>query len=156
MKDSKRLTEWFVMNNNSNTSPAAASTAKIDYYKDKFELILKDILKNFYYDPESGFVREVDMYKDRVYLEVIYFDYVNEYLLSFDIDPITEDWSFELESKDQNDVGNRQVVDTTTGAGYSLLLDKLLKMKIIKNKKLFESIQSSFAEDFKLYENLFD
>lgn len=158
MEDSKRLAEWIVMNsnNNSNTSSTIASKTKTDYYVEKLELILKDILKNFYYDPDSEYCREVGIYEDRVYLDVIYFDHVNEYLLSFDIDPITEDWRFELEAKDQDDVGNRQVVVSTTGTGYNQLLDKLLKMKIIKNKKLFESIQNSFAEDFKLYENLFD
>ena len=73
MEDSKRLAEWIVMNsnNNSNTSSTVASKAKTDYYIEKLELILKDILKNFYYDPESGFAREVGIYEDRVYLDVI-------------------------------------------------------------------------------------
>ena len=50
--------------------------------------------------------------------------------------------------------GTRELIAKETFYDYNELLDKLLALGVIKDKKLCESYDCSAVEEFKLYENL--
>jgi hypothetical protein len=150
-----RLYEWQQMNNTSGQT----NTSNQINYKEKFELILTDILNNFWYTEEAA--HEVSEDTKSVYLDVIYDDGSTEYYLAIDFNKNTGDWILELESGPCG--RNRDIIKQINGNDYSSLLDKLLELKIIKVKKLFENTKENnydldlkLYEDFKTYETMWD
>lgn len=160
----RRLHEWKQTTTTKATTSQATISNQINY-KEKFELILTYILKNFdnlWYTEEAA--HEVTEDVNSVNLDVIYDDGRMEYYLWIGINKNTGDWSLDLDGGPCGQY-DRKVIEQVNGNGYDSLLDKLLKLKIIKVKKLFESkkennskrdLNLKLYEEFKLYENLWD
>ena len=151
----RKLREWVDKNGNkvylNSTTPATKTAAAtpngfmpVDYFKSRFEKIYNHITSIY----DFCDIRECEISDLNILLT---YGASNE---EYDI-RIDSDWGrypielFHVKTKPTKEKTTHCFFDS-----YEELLDKLLELGVIKDKKLCESINSSLAEEFKLYESL--
>ncbi len=146
----RRLTEWVDKNGNKITlkSTAASNTQtniiKPGYFKSKFEKLSNHLVDIY------GFC-DIRYLSDDV-LKLYHSVGFDEYLLEI----VTDYGKYPMELLYERVQPTKGQITRATFSSYEQLLDKLLHIGVIKDKKLCESKKISTIDDFQLYENLWD
>ena len=136
----KKLNEWIVMNNSTATKQSSIG-------HEEFGKIIKH-LEDIY---------DCDRDRDLKYLydtgfEISYGDQLDIYRLVIDFDTKTEKWTlFHIQTYPIN-----KILKNYSGVGFNHLLNIMFTSKIIKDKTICESVQSSTIDEFSEYESMWD
>lgn len=136
----RRLIEWQIMNSSTKQTNGTIGHTEFAKIVSHLETIYDcDRDRDLKYLYDTGF-------------EISYGDQLDIYRLVIDFDRKTEKWTlFQIQTYPVN-----KIVNNIPGTGFNKLLDELYKLKIIKDRTICESLQSSTVDEIKEYNTMWD